>query len=74
MISKFLIMRNIKKEFAKEQHHNPDLSGKTIEELILEKYDRIMKGEEKIKFEPVSKVVEEKTGEDLDASKKEEDK
>lgn len=29
------MIRNIKKGFSKEQHLNPDLNSKTIEELVL---------------------------------------
>lgn len=68
------MIRNIKKGFSKEQHLNPDLNSKTIEELVLSKYDRIMEGGERIKFEPVSKESENEAGENLDETAEKEDK
>ena len=51
--SKYLLIRNIKKQFDQEKYHNPELHSKSTEELILEKYQRIMSGQERIVFEPV---------------------
>ena len=44
IVSKHLLIRNIKKQFEKEIYHSPELKNTPIEQLIAQKYTRIMEG------------------------------
>lgn len=48
--SKYLLIRNLKKEFKGDILQHPELKGKPNEELVLWKYDRVMAGTCRIKF------------------------
>lgn len=42
--SKHLVIRNIKKQFDQEIYNTPELKKLSVEELVLQKYEKIMRG------------------------------
>ena len=51
--SKHIATRNIKQELKKDVAAHKELEGLSTEELVLWKYDRVMKGEDHIVFQPI---------------------
>lgn len=51
--SKHLVIRKIKEELKKDVEANQELANLSIDELVLWKYDRVMKGQDRVIYKPI---------------------